>query len=147
MKEYLRTSIRTTGSRPAKLSWKRYRQELNSSSNTVFSSRTVRYAGSPQRRVAGWARMALLFAPLAPHSTSRCVNSILVLYQARIVNSRVQVEERKRATLPVLCFEGEIRQVLNNLIGNAIDAMHPSVDACFFAAARRRTGPRDAKGW
>ena len=29
-----------------------------------------------------------------------------------------------RATDPVLCFEGEIRQVLNNIVGNAIDAMH-----------------------
>jgi signal transduction histidine kinase len=28
-----------------------------------------------------------------------------------------------RTTVPIVCFEGEIRQVLGNLIGNAIDAM------------------------
>ena len=36
----------------------------------------------------------------------------------------MRVFERNRAKLPVSCFEGEIRQVLSNLIGNAIDAMN-----------------------
>jgi signal transduction histidine kinase len=39
------------------------------------------------------------------------------------VNNQISVEKRKRATNPVYCFEGEIRQVLGNLIGNAIDSM------------------------
>ncbi len=52
--------------------------------------------------------------------------SVLSIYQGRLVNSNVVVEKRKRATAPVLCFDGEIRQVLNNIVGNAIDAMHPS---------------------
>jgi len=38
-------------------------------------------------------------------------------------NSNTQVEKRKRCTRPILCFEGEIRQVLSNLISNAIDAI------------------------
>ncbi len=50
--------------------------------------------------------------------------SVLSIYQGRLVNARVFVEKRKRAKAPVLCFEDEIRQVLNNLIGNAIDALH-----------------------
>ncbi len=54
------------------------------------------------------------------------IESVLSVYQARFVNSRIQVEKRKRAEKPVLCFEGEIRQVLSNLVGNAIDAMHPN---------------------
>ncbi len=48
---------------------------------------------------------------------------VLMIYQGRLHNSEIQLEKRKRATHPVLCFEGEIRQVLNNLVGNAIDAM------------------------
>jgi signal transduction histidine kinase len=40
-----------------------------------------------------------------------------------LMNSNIQVEKRKRARRPAVCFEGEIRQVLSNLIGNAIDAM------------------------
>jgi len=35
------------------------------------------------------------------------------------------VERRNGAQEPVECFEGEIRQAMANLIGNAIDAMHP----------------------
>ena len=50
--------------------------------------------------------------------------SVLSIYQGRLVNSHVHVEMRDRTTRPIECFEGEIRQVLNNLIGNAIDALH-----------------------
>jgi PAS domain S-box-containing protein len=53
------------------------------------------------------------------------IGSAISVYQGRLVNSNVEVERRKRAKRPVLCFEGEIRQVLSNLIVNAIDAMHP----------------------
>lgn len=49
----------------------------------------------------------------------------LSIYQGRILNSGISVEKRKRASHPVTCFDGEIRQVLNNLVSNAIDAMHP----------------------
>jgi PAS domain S-box-containing protein len=53
------------------------------------------------------------------------VGSAISVYQGRLVNSSVHVERRKRSQHPILCFEGEIRQVLSNLIVNAIDAMHP----------------------
>jgi len=53
------------------------------------------------------------------------IGSAFTIYQARLLNSQVEVEKRNRAASPVLCFEGEIRQVLSNLISNAIDAMHP----------------------
>ena len=51
------------------------------------------------------------------------IGESLLVYQGRLVNSNVTVEKRKRAVRPVSCFDGEIRQVLTNLIGNAIDAM------------------------
>lgn len=54
------------------------------------------------------------------------LSTVLEMHQARISNSHVHVEKRKRAHAPVLCFDGEIRQVLSNLVGNAIDAMHGS---------------------
>ncbi len=53
----------------------------------------------------------------------KLVEGVLTLHKGRLRNSSVQVETRYRATLPVFCFEGEIRQVLSNLIGNASDAM------------------------
>ncbi len=59
-------------------------------------------------------------------SCTELFSDILSTLAGRLVNSRVQVEQRKRARRPVECFEGEIRQVLSNLVGNAIDALHPT---------------------
>ncbi len=64
----------------------------------------------------------------------------LSIYQARLLNSNVQVEKRKRASRPVTCFEGEIRQVLGNLVGNAIDAMQST-------GGRLLLRSRDATNW
>jgi PAS domain S-box-containing protein len=52
-------------------------------------------------------------------------DGVVSIYQGRIINSNIRVEMQCRSSRPVRCFEGEIRQVLSNLIGNAIDAMHP----------------------
>jgi PAS domain S-box-containing protein len=49
--------------------------------------------------------------------------SVLSIYQGRMAGDHVRLEKRKRARLPVVCFDGEIRQVLSNLLGNAMDAM------------------------
>lgn len=51
------------------------------------------------------------------------IASVLSIYQGRIVNSGVQISQRHRDRRPVRCFEGEVRQVINNLVGNALDAM------------------------
>lgn len=47
----------------------------------------------------------------------------LALYSGRIANAHIDLKLEKRGARPVTCYEGDIRQVLNNLIGNAIDAM------------------------
>lgn len=51
------------------------------------------------------------------------ISSVVGIYETRLTNSDIAVETRKRAERPVLCFEGDVRQVLSNLVGNAIDAM------------------------
>ena len=51
------------------------------------------------------------------------IGDSLSVFQGRLVNSKIVVEKLKRAEHPVNCFGGEIRQVLSNLIANAIDAM------------------------
>ena len=56
-------------------------------------------------------------------SCSDLIGETLSVYHGRLVNSRVRVEKRKRALRPVRCMDGEIRQVLSNLIANAIDSM------------------------
>jgi PAS domain S-box-containing protein len=47
----------------------------------------------------------------------------LALYHGRISNSNIRLELQHRGAGPIVCYEGDIRQVLNNLIGNAIDSM------------------------
>ncbi|MFT4113439.1 ATP-binding protein [Silvibacterium sp.] len=58
---------------------------------------------------------------------SALVEEVLNVYVGRLRNSPVQVSTRLRARRPLRCFDGEIRQVLANLIANSLDAMnsHP----------------------
>ena len=51
------------------------------------------------------------------------VEMVLNLYLGRLRNSGIQLEVSYRTEAPILCFENDLRQVLNNLIANAIDAM------------------------
>jgi PAS domain S-box-containing protein len=57
-------------------------------------------------------------------NAAELIDSVLDLYQSRLHNAGIRVQRRDQPTLPILCMESEIRQVLNNLIANAIDAMH-----------------------
>ena len=54
------------------------------------------------------------------------VNSVLDLYRGRLNTLNVEVERRFRSNADLLCFEGEIRQVIANLVGNAVDAIPPT---------------------
>ncbi len=51
------------------------------------------------------------------------MRSVVALYTGRLLVRRVTVEWRLPMVKKVLCLEGEIRQVLNNLVRNAVDAM------------------------
>jgi PAS domain S-box-containing protein len=99
---------------------------------TALNTETREYlaiADRELRRVAVIANQTLRFHKQSSKpqliTCDDLIGSAISVYQGRLVNSSVEVEKRKRATSPVLCFEGEIRQVLSNLIVNAIDAMHP----------------------
>lgn len=76
----------------------------------------------------------------APVSCQELIADTLSIYQGRLLNSHIVVELRKRAKTPLLCLGSEIRQVLSNLIGNAIDAM-PS-GGRLFARSREMTHPK-----
>ena len=80
------------------------------------------------RRVSAIANQTLQFhrqsTSPAPVTAASLIDSTLPLYQGRISNAHVNVERRDCACRPVTCLDGEIRQVLSNLVGNAIDAMH-----------------------
>ena len=49
--------------------------------------------------------------------------SILDIYKPRFANFNIAVEQRSRSTQHIVCLASEVRQVLSNLVVNAIDAM------------------------
>jgi signal transduction histidine kinase len=79
------------------------------------------------RRVSVIANQTLRFHKQA--SKPRAISCLalfsqtLDVYQAQLKNALITIEKRKRANEPIECFEGDIRQVLGNIIANAIDAM------------------------
>jgi signal transduction histidine kinase len=81
------------------------------------------------RRVSAIANQTLRFHRQSTNpkqvTGSDLIDATVPLYQGRLLNAHVRVERRERGSHPVTCFEGEILQVLSNLIGNAIDAMSP----------------------
>lgn len=87
----------------------------------------LRTAQSELSRVCQIATQTLRFHRQAVRAThvnaADLVNAVLNLYQGRLANSHINVDARYASSTTVLCFENDIRQVLNNLIANAIDAM------------------------
>lgn len=52
------------------------------------------------------------------------LDSVLTLYHSRLIAAKIVVEkEVTRSSLPILASPGELRQVIANLVGNALDAM------------------------
>ncbi len=86
----------------------------------------ARMAQQELARVSQIATQTLSFyrQPTAP--TAVCLpdllNSVLMLYQGRLLASRVNVVRDYRGSDPLVCYAGELRQVFTNLIGNALDA-------------------------
>lgn len=105
--------------------------------NLIFLAR--RYAKVPEaqqyldaadaeiRRVSIIANQTLRFHKQASNpqavSCEELFDSVLGIYEGKLRNSDIRVEQRLRTKRPLVCFEGDIRQVLNNLVGNAVDAM------------------------
>ncbi|WP_263382999.1 PAS domain-containing protein [Granulicella arctica] len=87
----------------------------------------VHMAQSELGRVSQIVTQTLRFHRQAVRPTevtgAELVNAVLNLYQGRLTNSGIRVEAKYVSSTRIRCFENDIRQVLNNLIANAIDAM------------------------
>jgi PAS domain S-box-containing protein len=96
--------------------------ELSSDTRTY-----VQLAQSELSRVCQIATQTLRFHRQSVNATrvtaQDLVEAVLNLYQGRLANSGIAVSTRYASRTTLLCFENDIRQVLNNLIANAIDAM------------------------
>ncbi len=94
---------------------------------TASVSDYVETAEEELRRVSEIANQTLRFHKQLARPTvigvDEMLNTVLAMHQARVRQSRIEVKKDIRPTPEVLCYEGEIRQVINNLVGNAIDAM------------------------
>ena len=89
----------------------------------------VQMAQSELSRVSQIATQTLRFHRQAVAPTlvtpQELVGAVVQLYAGRLANSGIRVLEQYRTTAQILCFENDIRQIFNNLIANAIDAMRP----------------------
>jgi PAS domain S-box-containing protein len=87
-------------------------------------------ADSELRRISAITNQTLSFSKQS--SSMKTINSaellegVINIFHSRLLNGRVRVEKRIRSPHTLTCFEGEIRQVLSNLISNAIDSMQRS---------------------
>lgn len=95
--------------------------------NSMEVKSLLNQADRELRRVSRVANQTLRFHRQASNSelvsTQDLFESVLVVYEGRLRNSDIRIEPRGYAKQPVECFEGDIRQALANLLGNAVDAM------------------------
>jgi signal transduction histidine kinase len=84
-------------------------------------------ADSELRRISAITNQTLSFgkqsATMKTVDVAELIEGVINIFQSRLLNGRVRVEQRIGSRQPIACFEGEIRQVLSNLISNAIESM------------------------
>jgi signal transduction histidine kinase len=109
---------------------------LESVMNLIFLARStdlaetrhfLEMADEEIRRVSIIANQTLRFHKQSSSPQAATGNdlfsTVMRIYEGRLRNAHVQVEQKFRSGEPVVCFQGDVRQVLNNLVGNAIEAM------------------------
>jgi PAS domain S-box-containing protein len=99
-------------------------------------------AQSELNRVAHIATQTLRFYRQSTRPVKTRVHDILdsvaALYEARARGIGITVERRYAEVPTLTAFEGELRQVMANLVGNALDAMHAGGRLILKIASSRR---------
>jgi PAS domain S-box-containing protein len=97
---------------------------------TAVNQETIKYLKSAEEelsRVSQIASQALRFhkqqSSAIPTDMVELLDSVLTLYRGKLVRNRIQVNLEPADCPPLVCYSGEIRQLLANLVGNATDAM------------------------
>jgi PAS domain S-box-containing protein len=90
------------------------------------SKKMVSMAQEELARVSHIANHTLRFHRQSTNPTevdlAELISSILGLYRARLNSSEITVEIKTLNASPLRCYDGEMRQILMNLISNAFDA-------------------------
>ena len=58
-----------------------------------------------------------------PMTATELIKAVIDVYQPKIAKLGISIQRRDREARPFTCLESEIRQVLSNLVRNAMDAM------------------------
>jgi signal transduction histidine kinase len=110
-----------------------------------------RYAQQAQTELARVSQITIQTLRFFRQSTARArvrlsnvLDSVLVLYQGRLASSSIKIERRFRDPA-ILCYEGEIRQVLNNMVGNAVDVLRESKGGRLLVRTRSATDWRSGR--
>jgi len=116
---------------------------------TSPASEYAEMAENEARRIAEIAQKTLRFYRQttlpARAKLAELLDSILDLYKMRMGTLDIQVERQYDPATTLFCYEGEIRQVLANLIGNAMDAT--SGGGRLIVRARRSRNWADGEAW
>ncbi len=87
----------------------------------------IEIADRELRRAAHMVKQTLgFYREVGSASTVRLpelLDEVLHLFGAKLKNNSVQVERQYKCTTPIQAIEGEMRQVISNLIINSLDAM------------------------
>jgi PAS domain S-box-containing protein len=99
----------------------------NDASLSATGFRYAEMADTELKRVAHIVRQTLAFyresSTPVPVSVNEIVDNVIQLHQKQIVAKDIRVERRFETETMVMALPGEVRQVLANLITNAIDAL------------------------
>lgn len=99
----------------------------NHPSLDAAARRYARMAQEEVGRVARIARQTLAFyrEPTVPVEVDvvELLNGLLELYGLKLQNRRITLEKRLEGSAFITASPGEVRQVLSNLVGNALDAV------------------------
>lgn len=97
---------------------------------TAENMETKRYLESAEEemgRVSQIVNQTLRFhkqqSAVVPTDVAELLDSILTLYRGKLSRDGIELKLKVMPCPPLVCYAGEIRQVLANLIGNALDAM------------------------
>ena len=101
---------------------------MRSETSSETQKRYLAQAEQELARVAEITKQTLRFyrEPSQPTSTrvTAVLDSVLMLFGPRLVSAGIRVERSERApSAAVLSSPGELRQIIANIVGNAIDAM------------------------
>ncbi|HLY41846.1 MAG TPA: ATP-binding protein [Terracidiphilus sp.] len=110
--------------------------------------RYVTMAEHEARRISEITQQTLRFyrqptQPARAHM-GELLDSVLSLFHVRLGTLGIRVERDYDPTMDLFCFAGEIRQVIANLVGNAIDAT--SAGGRLIVRARRSRSWKDGGG-